>query len=163
MEIKYLKKMQKTPVIDGEENEGVIESEIDKLEKQIGKVFPIAFKEFLFLGGNRANMLIDMDNGLFYQDKSPHWKEMQENSKTEMAEMGIKPDKDFWVFASLDGGEQCHLFYFDDGDDPQVYYYCSYHDNEDFTEEYAAIEKMNYSFSEYINEQIDDAKKNGWG
>lgn len=161
MDIKYLKKMLKVSSIDDEDNEGISEIQISEIEQAIGKKFPIAFKEFLFLGGNEANMIADMDNGCFIGERM-YWKEMQQYCQEEMEQEGVKPEKDFWAFAALDGGEQFHFFYFDDGEDPPVYYYCSYHDNEDFTEEYAGIIKMNDKFSDYINEAIDDKKKAGY-
>jgi hypothetical protein len=161
MEIKYLKKMLKTPVIDDEENEGISEVKINEIEQAIGKKFPTAFREFLYLGGNDANMIADMNNGCFIGERN-WWKEMQQNCTKEIKEEGVEAEKDFWAFAELDGGEQFHFIYFDDGEDPPVYYYCSYHDNEDFTEEYAGIIKMNEKFSDYVNEAINDKKKSGY-
>lgn len=161
MEIQYLKKMKQTPIIDGIENFGVSEDSIRKIEIEIGKKFPIAFREFLFLGGNEANMIADMDHRLFIYEK-PNWQEMQQYCKAAMEEEGVKADKDFWAFAALDGGEQFHFFYFDEGDDPPVYYYCSCHDNDDFTDTYAGIIKINEKFSDYINEEIDNKKRSGY-
>jgi hypothetical protein len=39
-----MKKMQKTPVIDDEDNEGVSSELIIKIENEIGKRFPLAYK-----------------------------------------------------------------------------------------------------------------------
>jgi SMI1 / KNR4 family (SUKH-1) len=162
MEIKYLKKMQKTRTIDDRDNEGISEAKINEIELETGKKFPDVFREFLFLGGNEANMIADMDNGCFLENGDKYWQEMQQYCRDEMASEGVQPEKDFWAFAALDGGEQFHFFYFDDGEDPPVYYYCSYHDNFDTGEEYAGIVKISPKFSEHINQVIESRKKSGY-
>jgi hypothetical protein len=160
MEIKYLKKMLKTPVIDDEENEGVSEVKIKEIEQAIGKKFPSVFREFLYLGGNDANMIADMNNGCFIGDRN-WWKEMQQDCATEMEQEGVKPEKDFWAFAELDGGEQFHFFYFGDEEDPKVYHYCSYLDD-DNGNEYAGIRDTGKKFSEYIDKAIEAREKSGY-
>lgn len=162
MQIAYLKKMQNTPVIDDEYNEGISEIKINEIEQEIGKKFPQSFREFLFLGGEEANMMADMDNGCFLLNGEAYWREMQQYCHEEMNNEGVKPEKDFWAFAALDGGEQFHFFYFDDGDDPAVYYYSSYHDNFDTGEEFAGIVKIKDTFSTYINKLIDARKRAGY-
>jgi hypothetical protein len=159
VEIKYLKKMESNPVIAGKTNRKLSIEKIEEIEGGINKSFPLAYREFLFLGGNGANMIADMDNGCFI-DQEPYWKEMRERCLESMAEEKVDPKGDIWIFAAL-GSEQCHFFYFDGEEDPQIYFYCAFFDNEDGTE-YAGIQPMKYTFSEYINEQIDERKVSGY-
>ncbi|MEO6670664.1 MAG: SMI1/KNR4 family protein [Ferruginibacter sp.] len=145
MELLYLKKMEKTPTIEDIDNEGISEEQITEIEQSIGKIFPSVFREFLFLGGNEANMIGDMDQGCFV-DGEPYWKGFQEECKEEMKNEDVKPKKDFWSFASLDGGEQFYFFYFFDGEDPKVHFYCSYLDDKD-ANLYSGIEDPEYQCS----------------
>jgi hypothetical protein len=94
-------------------------------------------------------------------DEDPYWKEQQAYCKTQVEEDKQDLKKDYWAFADLDGVEQFHHFYFDEGDDPRVYYYSAYHFDDD-GKEYAGFEKIGNSFSEYINHLIDDRKRNGY-
>ena len=163
MEIRYLKKMQKTPVIDNEDNEGISYELIIKIENEIGKKFPLAFKEFLLIGGKSANMLADMNAAICSDDNDddPYWKEQQAYCKAQVKEDNQDLKKDYWAFADLHGGEQFHYFYFDEGDDPPVYYYSAYHLDDD-GKEYAGFKKISSSFSEYINQLIVERKRNGY-
>jgi hypothetical protein len=161
MDIKYMKKMEKTPLIDESYNEGMSNVEIVEIENEIGKKFPLAYKEFLLLGGKGANMIADMDHSLLsFVTGEPYWKDVRERCLESMAEEKVDPKGDIWIFAAL-GSEQCHFFYFDGEEDPQIYFYCAFFDNEDGTE-YAGIQPMKYTFSEYINEQIDERKISGY-
>jgi SMI1 / KNR4 family (SUKH-1) len=159
MKLRYLTKMAKTPVIRDEENEAMTEDEISALELQSGRKFPTAYKEFLYLGGKNANMIAEMNHSILYDDLI-FWQERQQIAKEQAEEDGIKIDRNYWVFADY-GREQWHFFYFDEGDDPPVYFYCSYFDD-DQGNEYPGIERLNDSFSEYIEEAIEDKKKNGY-
>jgi SMI1 / KNR4 family (SUKH-1) len=161
MEIKYLTLMSKTPQIADEENYGITEDEITMVESEAKKKFPKAYREFLFLGGKGANMIGDLNHWVSsYDGEEKYWLERQEIAKEQAEEDGIKIDRDYWVFADY-GREQWHFFYLDEGDDPPVYFYCSYFDDDDGNE-YPGIERINDSFSEYINEAIDDKKKHGY-
>ncbi len=101
-------------------------------------------------------MIADMNAGCFIGDE-PYWKEGQRLCREGMAEAGFSLQKNFWVFGYLDS-DQFHFFYFDEGDDPPVYWYCSYH-IDDKGEDYAGVIELKRSFSEHINKQIDVAKK----
>ena len=158
----YLKKMEKTPRIDRHENKGVSEDLIIELETKIGITFPTAYREFLFLGGVSDNILA-MDGG-FYKTKEnePYYiEEQQQLAREQLHEMGYKIEKPFWVIADLDSCEQFHYFHFDEGDNPPVYFYCSYMPQNDNTDK-PAHEKIANSFSEYIDKRIDYRKKVGY-
>jgi sulfur relay (sulfurtransferase) DsrC/TusE family protein len=159
MKIKYLKKMEKTPDIEGHLNEGITEEQIHEIESKTGYHFPVSYKEFLYLGGNSSSMLANMNHDCYF-DEEVIWQERQQIAKEQAEEDGIKIDRDYWVFADY-GREQWHFFYFDEGDNPPVYFYCSYFDDEQGNE-YPGIERLNDSFSEYIEEAIEDKKKNGY-
>jgi SMI1 / KNR4 family (SUKH-1) len=159
MEIVYLKKMSKVSLIGETYNVPMTDTEIQQLEEKAGKKFPVVYKEFLSLGGKGANMIADMNHRILY-DELIFWQERQQIAKEQTEEDGIKIDRDYWVFADY-GREQWHFFYLDEGDDPPVYFYCAYFDD-DNGNEYPGIERINESFSEYINEAIDDKKKHGY-
>ena len=155
--------MGKTPRIGSKENVGVTEGVIEALEAKIDKTFPIAYREFLFLGGVRANMLADMDKGFYRRETgSPYYiEEQQQLASEQLQEMSYKIEKPFWVIADLDSCEQFHYFHFDEGDNPPVYFYCSYMPQSDNTDK-PAHEKIANSFSEYIDNLIDHRKKVGY-
>ncbi len=157
--MEYMKKMAKTPAIGNTYNEPCTEAQIQSMEQEIGKQFPKAYREFLQLGGNRANMIADMAANSFIGDE-PYWKERQQHCREGMAEAGFSLQKDFWVFGYLDS-DQFHFFYFDEGDDPPVYWYCSYFPDEKGND-YAGVKETKDTFIEHINRQIDEVKKNGY-
>ncbi len=159
MEIKHLKKMEKNPEIAETSNIGLPIEKITVIEQQINKKLPAVYREFLYLGGNGANMIADFNNGC-YIDETPEWPEQQQRAREQLEEDGVKIERDFWVFADY-GREQWHFFYFDEGDDPPVYYYCSYFTDKE-GDEYPGIKRIADSFSKYINAKIDDKKKNGY-
>lgn len=162
MEYKYMKKMAKTPTIGVTENAPISEEQIKSIEEQIGKTFPKAYREFLLLGGREANMIADMSPGLLSHDyQVKYWEQNQRYAARTMHEAGFDLKKDFWAFAILDTGEQFHFFYFDEGDDPPVYWYCSYHMNAQGNE-YAGVVDLERTFSEHINRQIDYRKAYGY-
>ncbi len=104
-------------------------------------------------------MIADTNHEIHSLKEDDHyWKERQEDALRGMSVAGFSLQKDFWVFADMEGGEQFHFFYFDEGDDPPVYWYCSYHIN-DKGEDYAGVIDLKRSFTEHINKQIDVAKK----
>ena len=134
MEFRYMTKMAKTPIIDDEDNEGMSDSERAEIETEFGKPFPRSYKEFLLLGGKGANIIADMDHSLLsIVTGEPYWKDVRERCLESMAEEKVDPKGDIWIFAAL-GSEQCHFFYFDDEEDPQIYFYCAFFDNEYETE-----------------------------
>ena len=162
MEITYLKKMQKTPRIGDKENRGATEEMINGLEAKLNVAFPISYREFLFLGGRRNNFL-GMDGG-FYKTKEdePYYiEEQQQLAAAQLSEMGYKIEKPFWVIADLDGCEQFHYFHFDEGDNPPVYFYCSYMPQDDDTDK-PEHEKIANSFSEYVENLIEHRKRVGF-
>lgn len=162
MEINYLKKMGETPRIGDRINKGVTEEMIANLEAKLNITFPIAYREFLFLGG-RYNNILAMDGGFYKRGENRQYyiEEQQQLAVEQLHEMGYKIEKPFWVIADLDSCEQFHYFHFDEGDNPPVYFYCSYMPQNDNTDK-PAHEKIANSFSEYIDKRIDYRKKVGY-
>lgn len=162
MDVEYMKKMQKNPRILGRQNEGATEEMIAELEAKLNVSFPVSYREFLLLGGQDNNFL-GMDGG-FYKSKEDeiyYIEEQQQLAAAQLSEMGYKIDKPFWVIADLDGCEQFHFFHFDEGDNPPVYFYCSYMpqpDNSDKPEH----RKISNSFTKYVDRMIEHTKKVGF-
>lgn len=148
--VKYLELMKENDVINGERNEPVKEEDINALELKIGKSFPKAYKEFLSLGGEFANMISSINHSFTYAlERQVYTKNFIKKEKLEI-EGG-----DYWVICELDGGESFHFFYFNDPDaedpeNPPVYgSYPAFLD-----EGYSLKEKLADSFSEYIEAKI---------
>jgi len=66
MIIEYLQLMQDTKLIFERKNKPVKESDISLLEQKINKNFPKAYKEFLFIGGDGANVIVGLDHGFYH-------------------------------------------------------------------------------------------------
>jgi hypothetical protein len=69
MNIEYLRLMKNTPRLYISDNRGVKEQDIINFEQKLNKNLPKAYKEFLFLGGDGANM-ITSDQGFYNADGS---------------------------------------------------------------------------------------------
>lgn len=144
--------MASTPLIGRRANEGMSESEIEELEKEVGRKFPQAYREFLFLGGKIANMLADLDhsmsdgNGVYIQD----------NAATQLAMSNITLQSDYWAIGGLDVCEQFTFFYFNEGDNPPVYYFSIGEKPED------AVKKVASDLSSHVEETIEYRKRNGY-
>lgn len=164
MEITYLNLMQQTPRIGAEQNAGVDEATITELEKRAGVSLPQAYREFLFIGGREANMLGDMDGGFYKREPNrPYYiDEQQLLAANELKAVGYTQiDKPFWVIADLDGCEQFHFFFLNEGDNPPVYMYCSYMPQHDDNERPQHI-KIHHSFTDYIEHLIKHRRAVGY-
>ncbi len=150
MEIKYLMKLKKTPKIQGEKIEGVLEIEIKKVEDKFKIKFPQAYKEFLFLAGAYSgNICIQDTNDLESISDDEH----QEMMNEEIERSGIKFERPFWLFAQANDCEQFWFFYLDeDSENPSVYAF-EYGSNPGDRK----IISLNKTFSELIDRQIDMA------
>jgi len=109
MQIEYLTQMKNTPIIKGDENRGISEQEIEKLEQNFGIEFPKAYKEFLFLGGKYQNCIDDWDTDYLYLD----W--TQKNIKENMIGINLQL-KPFFAFAEYNG--DFFFFFLDEGEPP---------------------------------------------
>ena len=158
MNIEYLQLMDSTKRIFGEENEPVKENDITCLEQKLTKTFPKAYREFLFLGGDGANMMGGLNFGFYQGDTyaGDVMVEMQNYVKAFLKEEKLVIEGgEFWVIGDLDGGESFHFFYFNDPDavdpeNPPVYAsYPAY-----LEDGYPLKEKIADSFSQYIEDKI---------
>lgn len=151
MEITYLKRMLDNPTIGTSENLGITEAEIEAMQSKIGHTFPKAYREFLWLGG-RHNNLGGM--GMCVVNEKLNWPYAeQQMAHDELAAEGFSLARPYWVLADADGCEQFHFFYFDEGDDPPVYFYCSYLLGQGDAER-PGFEKLYDTFSDYVNNRI---------
>ncbi|WP_326981778.1 SMI1/KNR4 family protein [Chryseobacterium sp. MYb264] len=155
MEINYLKTMKSNPVIVGAKNEGIIESQIIKMEQFSKNRFPNSYREFLFLGGKNNNIFQSSSSSSFNT-----FKNLRECVENVLTEDNYKIEKDFWVISALDGGEQFHFFFYDEGENPPVYYYCSYLDEweNERGEGVPGFKKINNTFSEFVEKKIKALK-----
>ncbi|NAS30947.1 hypothetical protein GTQ40_08205 [Flavobacteriaceae bacterium R38] len=151
MEIQYLKFYEKNlEKIEGKYIIPFVENIEASVENKIGRTFPKAYKEFMYLAIGKPRIY---DSGI--SSSLEYGIERQETVKNLLADNGFKFSRDFWVIAELDGGEQFDFFYFDDPDaedpeNPPVYFF----DNEYIDEENAStknIHKSFDSFDKYVN------------
>lgn len=146
MEIKYLKKLESFYNNNSKISRiGVTEQEIIAFEQEFSIKFPKAYKEFLFLAGNRDNILDDWNRSFDYLD----W--IQENIKESMDEVNLNL-KPFFAFAEY-GNNQCLFFFLDEGENPPVYAY--YEDKIEENGKNVFYIKFRDSFSECIDGSTD--------
>lgn len=133
-------------------SEGLSISEIEKLEKKYnkGKVFPKAFREYLFLAGEYFNGGFDtLGEGL---------DELQELAKEELGVTGAKINRPFFVFDQLTGCEYFVFIYLDeDEDDPKTYVCSPYYKS---TKDEEFIKHNGFTFTKLVNEHIHRVKDN---
>ncbi|SDI48635.1 SMI1 / KNR4 family (SUKH-1) [Chryseobacterium taeanense] len=149
MQIEYLTQMKNTPIIKGDQNRGISEQEIEKLEQKFNIQFPKAYKEFLFLGGKYQNCIDDWDTDYLYLD----WK--QENLHESMSNVNLVLSPIF-VFAAYDT-DQCLFFFLNEGENPSVYIYAEEKFHKNNNGEYVYYKKLFNSFSDCIDKSIDEA------
>lgn len=125
---------------------GVSESKIEEFEQKYNLKFPKAYKEFLFLAGNRDSILNPWERGFDYLDL------IQTNLKESMDDVNLHL-KPYFIFAEY-GGDQCLFFFLDGGENPPIYAYYEDKIVDDKGEEVFYI-KFRNSFSEYIDKCIE--------
>ncbi len=114
MQLEYLKKLEnfynENPKIS---KIGVSEQEINKLEQELNIKLPTAYKEFLFLAGNRNSIFGSWESGFEYLDL------IQTNLKESMDDVNLHL-KPHFIFGEY-GNDQCLFFFLDEGDNPPIY------------------------------------------
>ena len=143
MEIKYLKKLQKRKGNSIFRREGISLSKIEELETLYNKggAFPIAFREYLFLGGEMSTLGLDIGNG---------YKWMQEAAKEGLELYEVSIDRPFFVIHQIDNCAQFAFFYLDEKEDNPKIYNCYVPYEED------GFEFIEPIFQEGFAELIDD-------
>lgn len=117
-----------------------------------GKIFPRAFREYLFLGGEFNNLGFDCHGIGFCKEK---WVKMKEYYEEEMPKYKVSLNRPYVILHSLDG--VCFMFiYLDEGDDPQVYNFGVHPDYRDDNGDVIFFAKKQ-TFSELINRLVDYA------
>ena len=144
MEIKYLKKLKDNPTVGGWTNKGINLEGIKELENLYnnGNPFPVAFREYLFISGNRTIVALDRGNG---------YKWMQEAAKEGLELYEVSIDRPFFVTHQIDNCMQFAFFYLDEKEDNPKIYNC-YVDHEEFD----FINFIEPIFQEGFAELIDD-------
>ena len=154
MNIEYLKKAKRVRKIKEIKSLEAPITEVINLESQIGKTFPKAYREFLFLCGNKAAMLAELDHEI--DDAF----ERHILAKEVLEEEKFVIEDEYWPIASLDGCDQFYFFYFNDKtaqypENPPVYI-CDrgLWEADEMESDYQFVRKMEDSFSDFINELI---------
>jgi hypothetical protein len=150
VEITYLNKVVENPTLDGFTNRELSIENIEKLEEKYneGKVFPVAFREFLFLAGEFNNFNFD--------DLGDGIDALQDLMSKELQAAEESIDRPFFAFSFYDS--QYSVIALDENDeDPKVYLISPFLAAEDL-EPLVKIPtggfKENYTFTELINESI---------
>jgi SMI1 / KNR4 family (SUKH-1) len=141
------------------------ESEIEKIEVELGLIFPLAFKNFLLLTGNDFNELMNDTGTCYLKDLLSNRKAFDE----EMLSEGIIYNSQVIVFACMDN---YLLLLLDGSDDPPVWCYSPqlYNEGDAFWPGYSSLGyqqgffKHADSFSEFLVKVIDnyDNEMNSW-
>ncbi|MCX6318447.1 MAG: SMI1/KNR4 family protein [Bacteroidetes bacterium] len=148
MEITYLQKLKNNPTIFSESIRGVSETEIAAYEKKLKVKFPKSYKEYLFLAG-------DYDGDLLMLRGYSGIRELgnpafQEHLEAVKKKAGVKIKRPYWVFT---GEEDCFdFFYLDENTENPNVYTCEWAFGT------AEVESLNQTFSDYIDNVIDDSK-----
>jgi hypothetical protein len=153
MEIKYLKNLE-----DFYSNNikisriGVAESEIEKLETDLGVKLPQAYREFLFLAGRRDNIIGD------WNSEFDDLEFIQEYAADAFKGVGLQM-RPFWCFAEYCDADSSLFFFLDEGDDPPVYNFAAEKIIKDESGNRVFFKKTDNSFSICINDFIKEALK----
>jgi len=150
MELQYMQTLADNPVLEEGSSivlEGLEEQEIISMEEKYnsGESFPLAFREFLFVGGKNEGTGAVWDD---FDDLHEDLEEIIENS-------GYMIQRPFFVFDRLDG--QFSGFFLDEEtEDPDVYIFHPYGKKRG---EFPLFRSANgFTFSGLINEAIRRTK-----
>lgn len=155
MKINYLTTVKSNKLIDGHLNKKATISEIDELEQRVGKSFPKAYREFLYLCGKGSSMLADLQHEIDVIE------EIQEWAQEALEEVDYSISKPFWVIGEFGGAEQFIFFYWSDSsDDPKVYL-CDrpYWGRVSMGSDYKPVRKIADKLSDFLTERVDYRKK----
>lgn len=116
MQIEHLKTYDANKAnkkLRGRVAEGKSLTDIQALEAEFnqGNLFPKAFREFLFIGGNYTAISLGFVNGNFKGERDYFDREIRKR--------GIEIKRPYMVFTSNDDGTIWSFIYLDEGDDPQ--------------------------------------------
>ncbi|WP_298544760.1 hypothetical protein [uncultured Aquimarina sp.] len=117
MEIKYLKSFADNPTLAGWTNKGLSIAQIQDLEIQYlnGAQFPRAYREFLFLAGERTYIEADIVD----------WEDMIEDAEEQFEIYGIsKIDRPIWITDQVDACQQFGFIYLDENVEDPIIYNC---------------------------------------
>jgi hypothetical protein len=119
--------------------------EVESLEQWSGHRFPEAYREFLLWMGHNGGGLLEGSDCFYHHLKvlPSYAQELLEEDQF----VGNLPDKAFIFF--MHQGYQFNFFYFDDGDDPPIYWYLEeIPTRTSFTQLYS-------SFSEFVLTELE--------
>ncbi|WP_028888314.1 hypothetical protein [Tenacibaculum ovolyticum] len=149
MEIKYMKKLEAEKQVGKIAPREPMElKEIKQVEEKFnsGKIFPLAFREYLFLAGKWGGEgIVD-----------PDFDDVREDCEEDLEYCGYSMERPYFVFDILDG--QSSIFYLDEEDeDPQIHILDPYGKKRG---EFPLV-RPNFmgTFSKLINEAIHRIKK----
>ncbi len=118
MEIEYLKKLDETSELNTFVTKGISLEGIVSLEDKYnnGELFPKAFREYLFIGGEQEGTFTVSDD----------WEMLREDFQESLEGNNFTLDRSVFVFDMEDGGNVFLFFYLDeDKEDPDVYLFLS--------------------------------------
>lgn len=153
METIFLKKLEQTPSIKGHKSRGISAAEIQNLEQKLKIKFPIAYKEYLFLGGKYCYIPNGGWNFGFVDLEF-----MQEEAQNVVNDEGLLL-RPFWCFAEYNNAESFLFFFFDEGDNPPIYNFIADKGLTDEQGKAVSYKKAINSFSEYIDRCIESSLK----
>ena len=115
-----------------------------------GKIFPLVYKEFMYLTIGRPRIYDSgINSGINYAIAR------QQTVERLLKKHNFSIDRDFWVICELHSGQQFDFFYFDDPDaedkdNPPVYYFDGSDLEPNETANYNNVKKVANTLEEYI-------------
>lgn len=152
MKLEYLKNLENIHTSNKRISKiGVSEIDISLLEEKLNLSFPKAYKEFLFIAGNRDGILGDWNRGF------DNLELIQEEAEESFVRVGLDLTN-FFAFAEY-ARDQFIFFFLDEGENPPVYMFAEEKFHKNDQGEYVYYKKTDTSFSECIDSFISSALK----
>lgn len=149
MKLEYLKNLENIHTSNKRISKiGVSEIDISLLEEKLNLSFPKAYKEFLFIAGNRDGILGDWNRGF------DNLEGIQEEAEESFNNVGLGL-RNFFAFAEY-GGDQFLFFFLNEGDNPPVYAYDEMKIHKDEYGNPSYYKKTKPSFTDFIEKHIDE-------
>ncbi|EDP94217.1 SMI1/KNR4 family protein [Kordia algicida OT-1] len=155
MEIQYLKNLENTSKVEYSSQmiEGISEEKIAEYETQLGIIFPLAYKEFLYLAGSYPGYLVLLDGLASIEDLADEEYQAY-RQKAYLEPFNFKETRPYWTFAT--GSQAFWFFYLDEDTEDPIVWQAELYDVGSYDLNHAGKKQ---TFSEFINDIVDYSKE----